>query len=233
MSHFNVMVMTTDDSLSIEELLEPYYEGNRRAPWIEFSRQGAIDYVREHYPKFKDKTDNECWQYMAEDYKTIDKDGNLYATYNPDARLDYWLEGGRWNGQLLLKDGTRANSAKIKDIDFSLNQEEYKRALRFWDIIVNHKPLEPDEKKPFNLWNDEYYREFYGTRENYARRHASFHTHAVVTSDGLWLEPGEVGWFGMDNSTPESARDWEDNFLKNFIEGEDPETTITIVDCHI
>ena len=28
MSHFNVMVMTTDDSLSIEELLEPYYEGN-------------------------------------------------------------------------------------------------------------------------------------------------------------------------------------------------------------
>ena len=207
MSHFNVMVMTTDDSLSIEELLEPYYEGNTRAPWIEFSRQGAIDYIREHNPGFKDKTDDECWQYMARDYDTIDKAGNLYATYNPDSRWDYWLEGGRWNGLLRLKDGTRANSAKIKDIDFSLDQEEYKRSLRFWDIIVDHKPLEPDEKKPFQFWKEEYYREYFGDRETYARRMAQFSTAAVVTSDGIWCERGTVGWFGCSDETPEEAQD--------------------------
>ena len=233
MSHFSVMVMTTNDSSSIEELLEPYYEGNSRAPWIEFSRQGAIDYIREHNPEFKNKSDDECWQYMARDYETIDKAGNLYATYNPDARWDYWIEGGRWNGLLRLKDGTRANSAKIQDIDFTLDQEEYKRALRFWDIIVDHKPLEPDEEKPFQFWKEEYYREYFGDRETYARRMAQFSTAAVVTSDGIWCERGTVGWFGCSDETPEEAQDWDDNFLQHFIEGEDPATTITIVDCHI
>ena len=37
-SHFVVAVFHEEDQ-DIEDLLEPYYEGNTRAPCIEFSRQ--------------------------------------------------------------------------------------------------------------------------------------------------------------------------------------------------
>ena len=232
MSHFSVLVFTEYDGLSLDELLEPYYEGNTRAPWIEFSRQEVIDYVRKNYSGFDDKSDEECWRYMTEDCIT-DKKGNIYSTANPDAKWDYWIKGGRWEGFLRLKDGSHANSAKIKDVDFSLDEEAYNKALHFWDVVVEHKPLEPDEQPLFNIYSEDYYREFFGSRENYARRQAAFHTFAVVTSDGIWCEKGECGWFGLSSATPEEAENWENNFIKNFIDGEDAETTITIVDCHI
>ena len=59
MSHFVVAVFHEEDQ-NIDELLEPYYEGNTRAPWIEFSRQEAIDYVRKNYQDFAQSSDDEC-----------------------------------------------------------------------------------------------------------------------------------------------------------------------------
>lgn len=233
MSHFSVMVMTIDGSLDVDDLLEPYSEDNGRAPWIEYTRQEAIDYVRKNYSGFNEKTDEECWKCMAEGYEVIDKIGNLYATYNPDSKWDWWVDGGSWEGFLRLKDGTRANFAKIKDIDFSLDEEAYNKALHFWDVVVEHKPLKPDEQPLFNIYSEDYYREFFGSRENYVRRQAAFHIFAVVTSDGIWYEPSEVGCFGMSDETPESAQKQGDNFIKNFIDGKDAETMITVVDCHI
>ena len=233
MSHFNVLVFTTEDSLGLDELLEPYNEENIRAPYIEYTRQEAIDYVRNHHPEFQDKTDRECWKYMAEDCIT-DKKGNIYTTANPDAHWDWWVEGGRFSNMLKLKDsGERVNSAKIKDIDFSPDPEEYKEALRFWDIVVEHVPLEEGEKQPFSIYKEEYYREFYGTRENFAKRQTQFSTFAVLDSNGIWYECGSMGWFGCSDETPEEAQKWYDNYFKNFIEDEDGETVITIVDCHI
>ena len=91
MSHFSVLVFTEDDGLGVEELLEPYYEGNDRAPYIEYTKQEAIDYMRERHPEFNDKTDEECWKYMAEGCIT-DKKGNIYSTANPDAKWDYWIK---------------------------------------------------------------------------------------------------------------------------------------------
>ena len=233
MSHFNVAVFTTDDSLGIDELLAPYDEDIVRAPYIEYTKQEAIDFARKNYPQFAGRTDEECWKFMAEGC-TTDRKGNIYSTANTDAHYDYWLEGGRWKGFLKLKgSGQRVNSARIKDIDFSLDKEVYEKALHFWDVVVEHKPLAPDEEMPFSYYNEDYYREFYGDRETYARRQAQFSTFAVVTSDGIWLEKGSCGWFGWSDETPEEAQDWEDNYIKNFIENTDPDTVLTIVDCHI
>lgn len=83
------------------------------------------------------------------------------------------------------------------------------------------------------MYKAEYYKDFYGDRETYARRQAGFHTFAVVTSDGIWLEEANMGWFAWTDATPKSAADWENNFIKNFIDGEDPEKRITVVDCHV
>lgn len=233
MSHFSVLVFTTEDSLSLDELLEPYYEGNTRAPYINYTRQEAIDYARQHYDKFKEETDEVCWAFMAEDCIT-DKKGNIYSTANPDGHWDWWTEGGRWEGFLKLKGSDkRVNSAKIKDVDFSPDPDEYQKALRFWDIVVDHKPILLGEKQPFSFYNEDYYREFYGDRETYAKRQTQFSTFAVITPEGIWHERGAMGYFGCSSETPEQARKWDDEYFKNFIEDEDENTVITIVDCHV
>ena len=140
--------------------------------------------------------------------------------------------GGRWDNLLKLKDGRFTNSARVKDIDFIPNQEKYKNVLRFWDIAVEHKPCEDNEETPFSLYNEDYYRAFYKSREDYARRQAQFSTFAVIGANGIWEEKAECHWFGMSNETPQEAEIWEDNFFDNFIKGNE-ELFLTIVDCHI
>jgi hypothetical protein len=70
------------------------------------------------------------------------------------------------------------------------------------------------------------------TRDEYiARARAgAFCTFAVV-KDGKWYERGEMGWWGV--VTDEKNRDeWENQFA-TLIDGLDPETLMTVVDCHI
>lgn len=233
MSHFSVLVLTKENGPDVEELLAPYDENLECDLHIEFTRQHAIDYARENYPDFKDKTDEECWKYMSAGY-TTDEEGNLCSDINPDARWDWWVIGGRFENMLRLKGSNkRVDSAKIKDIDFSPDEDEYKKALRFWDIVVEHEPLKKGEKKPFAFFKEDFYREFYGDRETYAKRMASFTTQAVITPDGVWHERGSVGWFGTSSETPEEAKDWDSTYISRFIENVNPDTIVTVVDCHI
>ena len=231
MSHFTVLVIH-DENTDIEKLLAPYEESLKVAPYQVFTRQEAIDFVRKKYSNFRKSTDEECWKYLAEQYKA-DKDGNLFDDSNPNAKWDYWDTEKEWLNILKLKSGEMVNSAKLKDIDFSLDEKDYKKALRFWDIVVEHEPLRPDEKMPFSLYNVDYYHERYGSRENYAQSCATFYTYAVITPNGIWHEPGKMGWFATDNGSPESHYKWKRDFYKNFIEGENEELIFTIVDCHV
>ena len=231
MSHFSVLVIH-DENTSIDELLAPYDESIRVAPYKVFTKQEAVSYVRKNYPEFAKETDEACWKYLAESYKA-DSEGNLYDDFNPNGKWDYYEIGGGFENSLRLKDGRRVNSAKLKDIDFSLAEEEYQGALRCWDIIVEHKPLEPNEEKPFSFVSEEYYRERYGTRENYIKSCATFYTYAVITPNGIWHEPDRMGWFGMSNVSPAQEAEWEREFHKKFLENEKPEMVLTVVDCHV
>lgn len=230
MSHFSVAVFH-EEGQSVEKLLAPYDEEIEYAPYLRFTRQEAIAHARKDYPYMADKSDDECFELMAGWY-ILGKDGNLYTTYNPNAKWDWWEIGGGWHNFLRLKDGTFADSARVGEIDFSIDEEVYKKALRFWDIVVEHKPLEADEKAPVLAFREEYYLSLYGDRETYARRQAQFSTFAVLHPNGIWEEQGKCGWFGMSDETPEEAAEWQDNYYGNFIKGNE-ELYLTIVDCHI
>ncbi|WP_231115051.1 hypothetical protein [Neomoorella thermoacetica] len=65
---------------------------------------------------------------------------------------------------------------------------------------------------------------------SYIKRNVNFTTFAVITPDGTWHEKGNMGWWGIVTNEKDN---WEENYFKNFIEPADPETIITIVDCHI
>lgn len=195
MRHFVVAVFHEEDQ-SVEELLAPYDEEIKYAPYLKYSKQEAIDYVRKNYSEMLDKADNECWNLIASWYIS-DKKGNLYSTSNPKGKWDWWVIGGRWDKLLKLKDGGATNTARVKDMDFTPNQEHYKNALRFWDIVVEHKPVEENEEKPFSLYDGGYYRAFYKNREDYARRQTQFSTFAVVSTNGNWEEKAECGCLGI------------------------------------
>lgn len=54
-------------------------------------------------------------------YVEVDAAGGLIRVVdrtNPNKRWDWWTEGGRWSDKLLLKDGSRCNSAAAGDVDW-------------------------------------------------------------------------------------------------------------------
>ena len=228
MSHFVVAVFHREDQ-DVDELLMPYDENLEVEPYVLYTKEEAIDFAKSNY-NLEGKTDEECWEFMTDGFKT-DDEGNIYSSYNPNAKWDYYCVGGRWSGMLKTKNG-EADEARVKDIDFTPNQKSYERALRFWDVIVEGKPKKEDENF-FTIYKPEYYADIYGDRETYAKAISSFQTFAVILPDGTWLEEGHMGCFGISSSTSDDVREWSANYKKNFIDTADPEWILSIVDCHI
>lgn len=229
MSHFAVAVFHREDQ-NIEELLAPYNENLEVEPYVRYTRDEAIAWVKENY-RCESKTDDECWQMLADDYEKTDNEGNIYSTYNPKSKWDWYQVGGRFSDMLMTNDGCR-NSARVGDVDFSPDPIAYEEALRFWDVAIDHQPAKEGEK--YTLWyTEQYYRDYYGDRETYARDCSQFITYAVVTPDEEWHEKGEMGWWGMSSETPNEAKDWNEHYRERFIDAADPDWYITIVDCHI
>jgi hypothetical protein len=55
---------------------------------------------------------------------------------NPNARWDWYVTGGRWQGFLLLKDGTRADEAEKGDVDWkTMCKEAGEEAGAKWDAV--------------------------------------------------------------------------------------------------
>ena len=228
MSHYSVAVFHRPDQ-SVEELLAPYSENLEVEPYIWLSREEAIAYARKHY-KTEGKSDEECWQMVAEDSRT-DEDGNIYSTYNPQSKWDWWYEGGRWC-DMLNANGEPVDSGRFGDLTFPVDEEAYQEALRFWDVAIDHKMAGDGEEYQL-FYKEEYYREYYGDRETYARQMAQFSTYAVLTPDGEWHAPGEMGWFGCSSESGEESRDWYDHYKERFLDTADPDWILTIIDCHI
>ena len=209
MSHFSVAVFTRDDD-NVESLLEPFNECIQ--PGSEYS-----EFIE----------DDDC-----EYDETAGKHG--YWT-NPEAKWDWYEIGGRWQGSLTLKDGTTSDTAAVEDCVFKRDKKAYRKALRFWEVYVEHSPLNDGESmNDFDAWyKPEYYIEQYKNKETYADYVSMFMTYAFLTPEGEWFETGQMGWFGMDDATAESRSDYKTAF-RNYLEKAKSENmTITIVDCHI
>ena len=231
MSHFSLAVLH-EENQDIDELLAPYDEELESDLMLEYTRAEAIKAAREDYEGNEAKTDEECIKFFAEMSRYVtDADGNVYVKFNQDAKYDWYEIGGRWKNYLRVK-GEHADSARLRDIDFGPDEEMYKDALRFWDVVVGHMPPRPEEKC-FSIYNEKYYRDTYGDRENFARMRSLFTTHAVITPDGEWHERGEVGYFGYSSETPEEGLEWDKNYVERFIKNADKDLILTIVDCHI
>ena len=251
MSHYHVLVIHRKDQ-DIEDLLAPYDEGLQVEPHREFTRQEAISFARERFDRLKDATDEECYQFIAEDYPDDlrDSEGNLYSRYNSNARWDWYCVGGRFAGRLKAKAGKHGDGsafhenpredgwydeARLGDVDFSADPGVRDASMRYWEVVVEGKPLREDEDPDrfFSLYKPEYYLEKYQDKETYGEACSRFSPYACVTPDGEWHSGGTMWYFGYSDEDPAVARDWELNFVDRFIKGADPDLIITSVDCHI
>lgn len=254
MSHFTVAVFShspdeVDTLLApFDEQSEEYYEIVPASRSIEEYRAEYESANKNDYPTFED--------YIENYHGYIIEDGVVGYRSNPNAKWDWYQTGGRWMGSLRLKEGCtgndgdiswathpsrigvegRCDQALLKDVDLSPDPEEYAKAVRFWEVVVEGDAVREDEDKSdfYTFWKPEYYIQQFGTKENYAIDRSKFGTWAIITPDGEWYEKGDMGWFSYAVSTAESREAYDNVFdaaVAKYLE--DPDIWITIVDCHI
>ena len=105
--HFALLVLACEDD-SLDELLEPYWQDNDDPEIVEFEEDEWCDV----------------------DPKT----GKRGYWWNPQTEWDWWVIGGRFPNALILKDGARADQAKIKDLDLDAMRE---RAFCTFAVLEN------------------------------------------------------------------------------------------------
>lgn len=154
----------------------------------------------------------------------LDK-GGLYWVSNPNAKWDWWTIGGRWDGWLVDKNGIHCNICTVGDLDFDkMREADRQERAKYYDQEMNRMAENPKYKPLF--WGFEEM----PSKEEYVNSNCSVAPYAFL-HDGEWVERGEMGWWGMSNDKF-SAEEWDKKF-EEFIKSLDPETEITIVDCHI
>lgn len=115
------------------------------------SNEAHLQYLREEFPKKLNWTDEECYEDVASWYEDEDKDeqGNLYSTYNPNSKWDWYSIGGRWNGYLKTLSGENTNEDYVSEIDWteivpfafvSPDGRWYERGeMGWWACVSNEK----------------------------------------------------------------------------------------------
>lgn len=83
-----------------------------------------------------------------------------------------------------------------------------------------------------SYYRPEYYRDFYGTKEAFAKERASFQPWAFVTPDEGWQQKGQMGWWATHDGSQESFQTFSEAWEQALVAAS-PEDYITIVDCHI
>lgn len=201
------------------------------------SNPGHLEYVKNFMSEYN-KTDEELLDERRQDIPTcksddgcsyIDEADNIWSTYNPKSKWDWWVIGGRWDGSLPLKDGTYENIAKVGDVDFGIDFD-IEAAMKDEAIVKTYNKLITDGDY---LYKAEYFKAIYPTLEQYVRTQKRFSTFAIIDSEGNWHEKGRMGWFGMSSETPEEAISWENGYYDNYIKDIPEDYYIVIVDCHI
>lgn len=173
--------------------------------------------------------------YRKQNENVPDEDASFGYYSNPNAKWDWYQEGGRWNNSIKTKSGVFCNSCKISEIDFTPDERDMKMNRRFWEIVVDKEPLEEGEEEPFCFYTEEYLKKLYGDKETYALCKSTFSTYSILTPDGEWLEPGEMGWFGISSATENEEKEWHKSYqsiIEKFAK-ENPDYVVTLVDCHI
>lgn len=163
--------------------------------------------------------------------------GSRESTYNPKAKWDWFVIGGRWQGVLVGAD-IEKNPANYEPCwvcgatgrrDDVVGREA--RAQRP-DYTCNGCSGKGRMLKASSGWvkeqNAMLVRDLLALSDGDFDKRGS--AYAVVTPDGEWHQRGEMGWFGMASNEQPRA-DWRRQ-LRELLQRHETEAVVA-VDCHI
>lgn len=283
MSHFTVLVIGD----GVDEQLQPYHEyectgvEDEYVVWVD-----EHDEVLKDWPEHQDEYDTiedfaESWY----GYKKNDE-GRFGRFTNPNAKWDWWVIGGRWNGFFEVKEGREgsarlgekawcsngaeagtADQLRIGDIDWDkmrdkarerANKEydEFEAAVGDieppapWKVMLeehgmdkidvaraerqSHPWIKALREAKIWIFDDEveHYEVYNGGRETFVEKRINqVGVPYAFVKDSKWVGKGDMGWWGMSDDHHDQ-NDWNEKFHE-MLSGLDPDTMVTLVDCHI
>lgn len=258
MSHFSVGVIVQEPD-DLCQALAPYGECSEEF-YERMEYMSLEDYIyqyRTYHNNAENMTDADIIAQAMEEYDDVE-DGIIYIHCNPRAHWDWWSVGGRWRyglkvyknapqikDQDLYREEPRkqrgkyrwVDGAKIKDIQWDKmnapDPEAIKHWSRLWDVVVENHPLEEGEI-PYHCYGAAYYRNKYGTKENFIKKQSLFSTFALLDDiENEWYEEGTMGWFGIDDVDNDGLDAYLEHFYNVIKNPEYQDYWFIVVDCHI
>ena len=211
MSHFCVYVFH-DKNTSVSDLLAPYDENIELAPYVLYTKEQAIAKVRSDMEKYRDSIYKE---YLADPIKYKEKWGNnknhINYIENEFPKILNWTdeecyeEIAKWKREdgLVAEDGSILSKYNPKSKwDWYQIGGRWSNSVPGDEVKMSEIPIEKIETP-----------------------------YAFVTSDGEWVERGEMGWFGVGSN--EMDKDEWDVKFREYLKTLDKDIILTQVDCHI
>lgn len=198
-------------------------------------------------------------------YATLTADGEIDGVFrrtNPNRKWDWYQEGGRWAGSLLLKDGSRVDSALVEDLDFEGQRQQARAdAASYYDRFqritagLDYRPFDSFEGE-INVRRKEYWAQPFLTKLRLDKSHDFFFLDeetiaALLGPRETYLDAAErraLSFFAYlkDGEWRErgkmrmfgmvedekDGRDWDTEFV-TMLEALPAGTRVTVVDCHI
>ncbi len=139
MSHFTITVAIPGDVESGSDLyaavssaLDPFSEHLEVKPYLTFTGEqiaADADFQAVWVKVQAEHPGQVSFSQAARDwFGGIMVAGNLYSTYNPASQWDWWVIGGRWAGEWILKDGaTRALESESSAFGFTDASQDPRR----------------------------------------------------------------------------------------------------------
>lgn len=228
MSHFVVYVFTNKNSKSIEDIMEPFYEGLPTAPYIKYTRKQAIDKARKDLDDYKSSPT--YLEYLANPDAYLEKHANNpgHCEYIKNFE-DYYNNITEDELYESIATYYRANKDDPETEDMiddkgNLLSTYNPNAKWDWWTEDGRWPealgLPPKSKHEYPIKLSEL---------DFDKIETPF---AFIDTHGIWHETGKMGWWGMVIDSKETD-DWNKEF-RDYLNSVNPETTfITNIDCHI
>lgn len=151
---------------SVREEIERYknstyaeYLADPKAYEEQHTNERHIKYLKEEFPKKLELTDEQCFEekkiWFEDDM--IDEEGNLWSTYNPNSKWDWYTVGGRWDKCLKAKVGFNVNTGYVRHIDWKNTESPFafidpmgkwheSGDMGWWGIVCDPKPVDEWER---------------------------------------------------------------------------------------
>ena len=211
MSHFCVYVFH-DKNTTVSELLAPYDENIKIAPYVLYTKEQAIAKVRSNIETYRDSTYKE---YLEDPVKYKEKWGNnknhINYIENKFPKILNWTDEECYEeiAKLYREDGLVTEDGSILSKYNPKSKWDWYQIGGRWSSTIPGDEVKMSEI-PIEKIETPY---------------------AFITPDGEWVERGEMGWFGVGSN--EMDKDEWDVKFREYLKTLDKDIILTQVDCHI